>query len=239
MAMSERFALYYAPAASDPLAQLAAKWLGRDPAGGQPVAAAPAGSISASERRRFTDSARRYGFHATLKAPMRLRPGLRRADLEEELARFAARTAPTKIGRMVVRSLEGFVALVAESQSAELAALAFDVVAHFERFRAPLTVAERQRRIHEGRLNAGQVGLLDRFGYPYVGDAFQFHMTLTDRLAEGDLTRVLGVAETWFEPVLQRSHVLDRVALFHEPEPGAPFVRIADFPLTAEATVDA
>ena len=237
--MSERFALYYAPAADDPLSQLAAGWLGRDPAGTQPVPATTAGSISASERRRFTDSARRYGFHATMKAPMQLLPGLRRADLENELSRFAARTAPVSIGRLVVRSLDGFIALVAERQSPALTALAFEVVTHFERFRAPLTLAERQRRIHEGRLDASQVALLDRYGYPYVGNAFHFHMTLSDRLAEGDRSRVLGVAETWFEPELQRSHVLDRLALFHESEPGAPFVRIADFPLAAEAMASA
>lgn len=236
--MSERFALYYAPAVSDPLWQLAARWLDRDPAGPRPMAATT-GEIPADERRRFTGSARRYGFHATIKAPMQLPPGLKRADLEHELARFAARTAPATIGPIVVSEVEGFIALVAERQSPALAALAFDVVDHFDRFRAPLTAAERQKRIHEGRLNPERTRLLERYGYPYVGAEFRFHMTLSDRLGEGDRARVLEAAESWFEPALRQGYDLDRLALFHEPEPGAPFLRVADYPLAAKVTADA
>jgi hypothetical protein len=39
--------------------------------------------------------------------------------------------------------------------------------------------------------------------------------------------------------VVGREVVLDRLSLFHEAEPGAPFMRLADFPLSVEVKVDA
>jgi putative phosphonate metabolism protein len=236
--MPERFALYFAPPTSDPLWIRAAQWLGRDPAGGAPPAAEIAG-IDASRRWTASESARRYGFHATIKAPMALADGLTRAALEAELQRFGPTRAPVGIGRLTVASIDGFVALIPERQSPALTAFAADIVTHFDRFRAPLTAAERDKRVSGGHLSPRQVELLDRYGYPYVLEEFQFHMTLTDRLGDADRERIMAAAREWFAPVLERAYMLDRIALFHEPAPGAPFMRLADFPLAQEVAVDA
>ena len=56
-------------------------------------------------------------------------------------------------------------------------------------------------------------------------------MTLTDRLppvVQADLQRQ---AEAWFVDVLAEPIRLDRLALFHEAEPGAAFRRLGDFVL--------
>ncbi|WP_331294670.1 DUF1045 domain-containing protein, partial [Methylobacterium radiotolerans] len=52
-------------------------------------------------------------------------------------------------------------------------------------FRAPLTEAERAKRRPE-RLDPRGRALLARWGYPYVFEAFRFHMTLTDALPEAE-----------------------------------------------------
>ena len=58
--MSQRFAIYYAPAVTDPLWERAAVWLGRDPASGVTYD----GAVAGMERTRLlnlTQSAGRYG----------------------------------------------------------------------------------------------------------------------------------------------------------------------------------
>ena len=65
--MTARVAVYYAPTADDPLAAASTIWLGRDPVTNAPVAQPDIPNIAA-----ITDDARTYGFHATLKPPMRL-----------------------------------------------------------------------------------------------------------------------------------------------------------------------
>ena len=231
--MSYRYAIYYAPAADDPLWTQAANWLGRDPAGGvAPTTQIP--GVARQELDRISTSARRYGFHATLKAPMALADEATRAALETALAGFAAAAAPVAIGRLQLASIDGFIALVPVRQSAALTDFAGKVVAAFDRFRAPMSTEERTKRIAPGRLDARQIALLDQFGYPYVLEQFQFHMTLTDRLSDADRQAAMAAAGAWFAPSLGRDLQVDRLTLFHEPQPGAPFDRVADFLLSGK-----
>jgi putative phosphonate metabolism protein len=237
--MPERFALYYAPPSNDPLWRRAAEWLGRDPADVAANVVADIPGIAAARRLETSASARRYGFHATIKAPMALAAGTGRAELEAELRRFGLARGPVTIGRLQVAWIDGFVALIPEHQSPALTGFAGDVVAHFDRFRAPLTSAERDKRIRGTELSPRQIELLDAYGYPYAMEEFRFHMTLTDRLVDADRNEIMAAAQSWFAPLLEKDYVLDRLALFHEPAPGAPFVRLSDFPLTEKVVVDA
>ena len=65
-----RLGLYYCPRRDDPLFMAGAAWLGRDPESGAMVAQPDIAGIQ-----EVTAEARGYGFHATLKPPMRLAPG--------------------------------------------------------------------------------------------------------------------------------------------------------------------
>ena len=67
-----RAAIYFAPAPDDPLTAEAARWLGRDPWGAAPRPRGTVPGFSEAEIDARTRDARRYGFHATLKAPFRL-----------------------------------------------------------------------------------------------------------------------------------------------------------------------
>lgn len=232
--MPERFAIYYAPGATEPLWRKAAEWLGRDPLTGATID----GPLAGTTRDALFDrsvSARRYGFHATIKAPMMLAEGRSRGELEDALAAFAAEVEPAAIGRLKLTLIDGFLALVPAQQTAELTDFAGDVVEAFEPFRAQPSAAERERRLKGGHLSARQVELMDRFGYPYVFEQFRLHLTLTDRLPEHEREAYTRAATAHFGALAEAETMLDRLVLFHEPEPGAPFVRLGDFILTGEA----
>ena len=212
--MTERFAIYYAPAPESWLWQKALRWLE------QP------------ELAELTASARRYGFHATLKAPMSLAAGQDRAGLEMAVAAFAARHKPVGMGLVGAHLIEGFLALTPVSQPQAVTDFAATVVAGFEPFRAPLEPADRERRLRSP-LTARQIELLDVYGYPYVLEQFQLHMTLTDRLPADRKASLQAKAAAWFAEELREPIMLDRLVLFHEAAPGEPFRRLpGDFELT-------
>lgn len=229
--MPERFAIYYAPAPNDPLCRRAEAFIGRDAIANEAIQQAIPG-IDALHLRGVTRSARRYGLHATLKAPMHLGRGATREKLMEALEFFANRQQQVPLGMVRLQLIDGFLAIVPTDQKPELEKFAHAVVEAFEPFRAPMSPAEREGRVEKG-LSSRQTALLDAFGYPFVAEEFRFHMTLTDRLVATDRVAVVAAAETWLAPVLQKPVLLDRLALFHEPQSGAPFVRLADFPLTS------
>ena len=231
--MAQRFALYYAPSVNTSLWERASAWLGRDPA----TEASFEGAIAGIERAQLlnrTQSAHRYGFHATLKPPMQLAEGREPEALRAALAGFAETAAPVTIGRLQVAELDGFLALVPTQESAALRDFAALVVEAFEPFRAPLDPRDRAARAANG-LTPRQEELLDAYGYPYVLDEFRFHMTLTDRLAGAEMAAMRAAAATWFAPDLGEPLLLDRLVLYHEAEKGRPFRRLEDFRLNGAA----
>ena len=226
--MTERFAIYYAPSATSNLWERAATWLGRDAANNETFNG-PVAGIDRDRLLNLTQSANRYGFHATIKAPMALVEGATEAELRAALSAFAARHQPVPLGRPRLESLAGFLALLVDENEA-LQDFAAYVVEEFDSFRAPMSVKDRAARAGRG-LTERQTELLDAYGYPYVFEEFRFHMTLSDRLGETDGAEIGRAAATWFKPVLEEELVLDRLSLFHEPDTGKRFTRIADFKL--------
>lgn len=208
----KRYAVYFAPP-TGPLAETAARWLGRDAVSGTHLAQ-PHPMLAG-----LTVSARRYGFHATLKAPFRLAEGRTEDDLFAAVDVFASEVRPFGIDGLRVASIDGFLALVADGDSAALNAFAAMVVTRFERFRAPMTDAERARR-NPDRLTSRQRELLDAYGYPFVFDEFLFHMTLSDRLSSEQNAVLCPLAEAIFDPVMPRPFRFDQIAVFGEFEDG-------------------
>jgi putative phosphonate metabolism protein len=230
--MTERFAIYFAPSATSNLWERAATWLGRDASNGDTFNG-PVAGIDRNRLLNLTQSANRYGFHATLKAPMALAEGYSEADLRTALADFASRHEPIDLGKLKLASLEGFLALMIEGENEALSDFAAHVVEDFDPFRAQMSAKDHAARAAKG-LDERQIELLGAYGYPYVFEQFRFHMTLTDRLVAEDASEIAQAASTWFGPVLEDNVLLDRLSLFHEPEAGKPFVRVADFKLGAE-----
>ena len=142
--MTGRFAIYAAPGAGrrDPvgvlLRQRAEQWLGRSVSSGPGDAGSPVGWTRAAIDA-MTVNARRYGFHATLKAPFRLAEGRTPEELDAAVARFAAGRDAAVIPRLTLARLGGFFALVPGAEAPGLYALADEVVTAFDDFRAPTT----------------------------------------------------------------------------------------------------
>ena len=226
--MTERFAIYYAPSATSDLWERAATWLGRDCSDGD-LFDGPVAGIDRDRLLNLTQSANRYGFHATLKAPMVLVEGASEADLRSAITTFASEHQPIDLGKPQLASLDGFLALLVDPND-DLQDFAAHVVERFDVFRAPMSSKDRAARVSRN-LSERQVELLDAYGYPYVFDEFRFHMTLSDRLAQDDAADIAQAATTWFAPVLDAPLILDRIALYHEPDAGKPFNRVGDFKL--------
>jgi hypothetical protein len=227
VSQAPRFAIYAAPGsgsadgAGASLRERAEQWLGRSVTGEPVTPGIPAGWTRAAVDA-MTVSARRYGFHATLKPPFRLADGCAPEDLDAALARFATGSAGAVIPRLSLAPIGGFFALVPGAEAPGLRALADAVVKGFDGFRAPATGAELARR-RPASLTPRQRELLDRWGYPYVLDEFRFHLTLTDRIPQRQHPGVRRVLSDWFAPLLGASVPVDALALFTEAEPGAPF----------------
>ena len=218
-----RYAIYYTPRQDEKLARIAANWLGRDPFGAAPRPVEAVGDLSAAEVAYHTASARRYGFHATLKAPFRLAADETEASLSAALDAFAEATPPVVIPRLVLGQIDGFFALVPETQFALLNAFAGEVVRAFDPFRAPLTEAEIERRSPDS-LKPDEFRNLCQWGYPYVFDTFRFHMTLSGRVGPQESPRLRAAIDGLFADVLRQPVPVDALTLFVESEPGAPFM---------------
>ena len=196
-----RYAIYYTPAPGSVLAGFGAAWFAREAS--------------------CLDAPRRYGFHGTLKAPFRLAEGAGEAELLRAAERFAGERGALRGPPLGLAVLAGFLALMPSEPFGELDRLAADCVEAFDRFRAPPGEAELARRRRAG-LGPRQEALLRRWGYPYVMEAFRFHMTLTDRLDEAGLAseRALAGAMLGEAPA---PLTVDAVTVMVEPSEGDAF----------------
>lgn len=213
-----RYAIYFTPPQEDALTRRAARWLGRDAFTGERLD--PAGENPPGEA--LTAEPRRYGFHATLRAPFRLRAGVDESGLVAAMQGFAVACAPVIVPRMALARLDGFFALVPAAPAPALDALAAGIVRAFDRFAAPLSEADIARRRPES-LDPAERDYLHRWGYPYVFDRFRFHMTLTGRVPDGKAQDVRAAIEAHFGALLEKPLEIGALTLFVEPEPGAPF----------------
>ena len=106
----------------------------------------------------------------------------------------------------------------------DLDRFAGEVVTVFDRFRAPLSDGEIKRR-NPDALSPEEFRNLLQWGYPYVFESFRFHMTLTGRVADArPAARARRHRRSVRAGRLSSPATVDGLALFVEPEPGAPFV---------------
>ncbi|RWX76619.1 DUF1045 domain-containing protein [Neorhizobium lilium] len=217
-----RYALYFSPSATHPLSKAAAEWLGRDAFTGEthPVPEVP--GIEPETVHALTADPRRYGFHATLKAPFALAEGRQESELVAAFEAFAARTPAFEVPRAVVGQLGRFFALVPDQVYPRLQDVAFQVVQEFEPFRAPLSETDLARRNPE-KLNPAERANLERWGYPYVNDDFRFHMTLTGQVDPELAPAMRRELERRFAAFNGQPLSIDGLALFVEPARGEPF----------------
>ncbi len=220
-----RVALYYAPALDDPLWGLGARWLGRDPETNALVEQPDVPGIA-----EVTADARMYGFHATLKPPMALRPGVSWDGVVTAADDVAASLAPFDLPRLHLTDLHGFLALTDAEPSAALQELADACVKGLDHLRQPPSAAELERR-RRSRLSAEQEAMLVRWGYPYVFHTWFFHMTLTRRLSVAELGVFRPAIEAMFLDTMRAPRRVTDICLCVQASPGAAFTLAERLPL--------
>lgn len=221
-----RYAIYYAPAVDSPWWRFGAGWLGWDERRGTALPQPKLPEFSPEDFHALTSEPRRYGFHATLKAPFRLRGSADEVLLRDRLAVLGRQLHAVAAGPLRPVLLDDFVALVPVQRQPAIDSLAARCVMDLDDLRAPLTDEELARRQPE-RLEPDAREMLRRYGYPWVLGRFRFHLTLSGRV-DPVTADLLVHRATEAVAALQAAQPLqlDRLCLFREDHPGAPFQRI-------------
>jgi putative phosphonate metabolism protein len=224
-----RYAVYFSPEDETPLATFGWWWLGRSPDTAV-FGTLPSVGLVLGRQAEIVADPRRYGFHATLKAPFRLADGTRAEQLVEAIDAFASRHRGFTAPPISLQELDGFLALRPGAPAPDIRSLAADCVRAFDSFRAPASQEETARRL-KGGLDERQRKYLAKWGYPFVMDRYRFHLTLTERLADEEralLKSVLAPLVVRFEAVPLEVRSL---CLFAQATPSEPFVRVRRFTL--------
>lgn len=237
MAPFPRYAIYYVSAPGTDLDRFGAQLLGYDAFIGEDLPFPDGIMQMTPDWHDLTRDPRKYGFHATLKAPLSLAHGKTEGELLAACEKFADASRPIPVITPVVESISGFIAVVSAEPSAALERLAADCVREFDSFRAPLTSGDRARR-NPSALTPRQCEHLDRWGYPYVMADFRFHMTLTGRLAAERREPVMMMLRNRFSAVGLKTLAIDRIALCRQERPDSPFRIVNHWKLRIEDTSD-
>jgi hypothetical protein len=217
-----RVAAYLAPAPDSAWWKAGSSWLGRDAATDHVMSQPLIPGVSMSMQQRLTAAPRRYGWHATLRAPFALADDADVVMLRSRLSALCRERRPFMLP-LRVALLGDFLALVPDGDTRDIDALARSCVSHLHALAAPLSPAELERR-RAGGLTPDEEKLLVRWGYPYVMDRFRLHFSLTGLLRDvppDTVDALRQAAEDWFAPLPALR--VDAVSLFVEPEKGADF----------------
>ncbi len=188
---------------------LGCRWLGRDPERGESVSQPDVPGIM-----EITEKPRRYGFHATLKPPMRLAHGF--AEFYADVRALAASFRTFLLPPLQINNLYGFLALELSRPCQDICSLANQCVSHLDRHRV-LEPPERRAQRGVGRSDIERENIL-RWGYPFVFESFRFHITLS---GDGYAKTLPAAAAAHFGTTLAASRTVAEIAIFVEPEPGA------------------
>jgi putative phosphonate metabolism protein len=218
-----RYAIYFVPPPSSQLYRYGSSILGYDAYTGGNVAFPDKFGSGAVNWGELTATPRRYGFHATLKAPFFLAPACTEQQLVNALQSFAGLGQPVLNFVPALREIEDFIAVVPREPEASINELAASCTRLFDAYRAPMSPKERARRLASG-LSQSQIQNLDRWGYPFVLAEFRFHMTLTGAVPPRRRKAILDVLHEGLHAMkVERSVAIDRLILMKQETAEAPF----------------
>lgn len=234
-AVEARYAIYFVPGPNEVLARFGRQVLGYDADTGETLPPPRELTDAFADWSRLVDGPSRYGFHATLKAPFRLRDGKSEPELLSEVEALARDLPEVPLGRLSPEMLGRFVALRPLTYPPELVELERRIVTMLEKFRAPLVAQERERR-EPHRLSSRQRALLEQYGYPHCLDEFRFHMTLAGPLDDFARDRAVAVLRSIYLSFDEPCR-LQNIAVVRQATAGVRFRVIGRFPLGGAAHV--
>ncbi len=224
-----RYAIYFSPRVDEPLAEFGRRWFGFDTETRAPVPQERRWPVPTGLLR----TPARYGFHATLKAPFRLRRGRDERELFEAVQGLAGEWAPQRLGLLTPRELGSFLTLQQSLPNPKVDELAFACVRDLDPFRQPLTEEEQDRIFGKG-ITRQQKANVFTWGYPYVGDDYVFHMTLTSILAPHEIAPWKTKVLEWGMEYLSEPVMLRDLCVFAQASAEEPFQLIERFELRGE-----
>ncbi|WP_293577321.1 DUF1045 domain-containing protein [Phaeobacter sp.] len=207
-----RYAIYYLPPATEPWSQFATQWLGWDIHHGQQIDHPADTGLDISA---ITRTPRKYGLHATIKPPFRLADGTSVDALADRFAALARSARAVSLDGLALTRMGRFLALCPVGDQSALNKLALQCVRDLDEFRAPPPEAELERR-RQGGLSAVQEQALMTWGYPYVGDSFRFHITLSGRQPKSELPEIETFLQARLVPLLPTPITISDLALVGE-----------------------
>ncbi len=132
------------------------------------------------ELKDYCEEPAKYGFHATLKAPFRLKQNVKTKNFYDVISHIAAQHSRFKIKGLKIVYSKKFTFITSRKPNKLLINLENDLVKHLDTFRAELNKTEIKKRIPDS-LTFKQNKYLKEWGYPFVFDQFKFHMTLMNQ----------------------------------------------------------
>ena len=225
-----RYAICFAPERDSPLETLGCEWLGRDKAGGFVDRRVEVRGLTPDRLTTLTKGPRSYGMHGTLKPSFELRPHATEKALLTVAEVIARSFSPIELPPMELGEIGYIVSLVPEASSAALEDLAAACVRAFDGFRSPLTQAEEEA-YKRNRLTVHQRQMLVHWGYPYVMEEFDFHISLTDPVIDEDeRAAIKTTVEHLAKDILHKPLMMRELVVFSQKGPEAPMSIIARFP---------
>jgi hypothetical protein len=214
-----RYAIYFCPASDTPLGRLGHDWLAAAHAPELP-------GISTERRNALLVKVRRYGWHATIRAPFTLADDVTYDDVHHAATSVANACASFELPLHIHR-LAGFLALrpcVDSTQPKQLAATCLKALAPLC---APLSGEMMEQR--SAGLDADEITFLRRYGYPYVLDRYRFHLTLSAPATEFEEQAM----RQWLAPRVAElpSTRVDALSICREATPGGAVELIERIPL--------
>jgi len=215
-----RYAIYFCPAADTALGQLGHHWLAASPH------APELSGISTERRNALLIKARRYGWHATIRAPFTPLTDVAYDDMRRAVISVARVFEPLEL-RLHLHRLAGFLALrpdVDDEGPRHLAAACLEALMPLC---TPLSNEVLLRR--SAGLDADEINLLRNHGYPYVMERYRFHLTLSAPATEAEES----IMRQWLTPRVAElpSTRLDALSICREVTPGGAFEWVERIPL--------
>jgi hypothetical protein len=225
-----RYAICFAPEQGSALDVLGREWLGRDTVGSVNDRRTLVPGLGPERLAEITQGPRNYGMHGTLKPSFELNPHATENALLTVAHNIAASLSPIELPSLELGEIGYIVSLVPESSSAPLENLAANCVRAFDGYRRPLNHKEEET-YKRHRLTVHQKQMLEHWGYPYVMEEFDFHISLTDPIPdETERAAVMKALDRVAAPVLHKTLIMRELAVFAQKEDFQPMSIIARIP---------
>ena len=218
-----RFAVYFTPSMGSDWWHAGNQWLARCLKTNTSLNPIDIPNLNSSDFFTHTADPRRYGWHATLKAPFRLQPQFSMIELINAMHLIANDFEAFDLPPLLLTDKEGFISLRPSGNLTMINSIAEACVTRLHQFAEPLSEAELARR-RMTPLSQEQDRLLMTWGYPWVLDEFRFHFSLTgptDKMEAHVRDKFLMAANDHFGSL--PACTFDCLSLFIEPTKGSHF----------------